>query len=98
MTESTHTVYKEMGYTRTEFLRLLPKALDGQGIQTEPDKFEIVDGTRRMTVEIGLESERRLGNFRLPTLPITLNFSNYRETEIVAALARFWQTYQKGGG
>jgi hypothetical protein len=98
MTGLTHTVYKEMGYSRPDFLRLLPKALDGKGVQAAEDRFEVDDGGRRLIVEIGPESERRLGNFRLPRLPITLSFSNYSEQEMETALRRFWQTYQKGGG
>ena len=43
-------------------------------------------------------SVRRLGNFRLPVTHVRLAFTGYSDAERDAALALFWQTYQKGGG
>jgi hypothetical protein len=93
-----YTVHKEMGYTRAEFLRLLPKALGDDGARIDGSLVELKDGSRRMSIEIGDEGQRQLGNFRLPVLPVRLEFYGYSATDVEAVLEHFWRTYQKGGG
>jgi hypothetical protein len=87
-----------MGYSRAEFLRLLPKALGDDGVRVGASVVELKDGSRCLSIELGQEGERKLGNFRLPVLPVRLDFSGYSPPEVEAALERFWRTYQKGGG
>jgi hypothetical protein len=98
MTQGAHVVRKEMGYTHKEFMRLLPKAVGGADMTVTGREIEVRDGDRSLRIELGEETERRLGLFRLPMLPINLVFSGYGEAEIEAALDRFWRAYQKGGG
>lgn len=93
-----HIVHKEMGYTRAELLRLLPKALGSDDVNIDGNRIELRQGSTRLSIELGPESERRLGNFRLPVLPVRLEFCGYSAADIEAALERFWRTYQKGGG
>ena len=97
MTRDAHIVDKEMGYTHAEFLRLLPKAVGGD-IRVEGHVIKVGAGDRRLRIELSEESVRRLGNFRLPVTHVRLTFEGYTDAERNAALARFWQTYQKGGG
>jgi len=98
MTRDAHVIHKEMGYTHAEFLRLLPKAVDGALLRVKGNRIIVDDGARRLRIEIGLESERRLGNFRLPVTPVSLAFAGYSEAEVEAALERFRRVFQKGGG
>ncbi len=98
MTRDAHVVHKEMGYSHAEFLRLLPKAMNGAALRVEGNRITVEDGARRLDIELGEETERRLGHFRLPVTPVRLAFAGYSEAEIKAALERFWRAYQKGGG
>lgn len=98
MASGEHIVRKEMGYTNKEFMRLLPKAVGGADFQILENEIHVREGDGFLRIEIGEESERRLGNFRLPLLPVNLAFTGYSEAEIKAALDRFWRAYQKGGG
>jgi hypothetical protein len=109
MTQGAHVVRKEMGYTHKEFIRLLPRAVDGADMRITGNEFEVVDGEhgeRRLHIELGEEGERRIANLRLPMTPnlrlpmtpLSLTFTDYDEAGIKEVLDRFWRTYQKGGG
>ena len=98
MAPQPHIVDKEMGYTHAEFLRLLPKAVDGADIKIDGRVIEVADGARCLRIELSAESVRRLGNFRLPVTHVRLAFTGYSAAEREDALTRFWQTYQRGGG
>ena len=98
MLPGEHIVHKEMGYTHKEFMRLLPKAVGIADFQVLENEIQVQEPGRLLRVLLGEETERRLGNFRLPLLPVDLVFSGYDEAGINAALDRFWRAYQKGGG
>lgn len=98
MARDTHIVDKEMGYSRAEFMRLLPKAVAGGDISVDGRVVRVAVGDRLLRIDLSEESVRRLGHFRLPVIHVRLTFSGYSEAERRAALDRFWTTYQKGGG
>ena len=98
MTRDAHVVHKEMGYTHAEFMRLLPKAVDGADMSISGSEIEVLDGQRSLRIELGEEGVRRIASFRLPMTPVSLTFTGYDAAGIEAALDRFWRAYQKGGG
>jgi hypothetical protein len=98
MTRNAHIVDKEMGYTHAELLRLLPKAVGGDDIRIDGRVIQVSGGDRQLRIDLSEESVRRLGNFKLPVTHVRLTFTGYSDAERDAALTRFWQTYQKGGG
>ena len=98
MAQREHVVDKEMGYSHAEFLRLLPKAVEGSDIAVDGRVIRVRDGDRRLRIDLSEESVRRIGNFRLPVTHARLTFSGYSEDERDAALERFWRAFQKGGG
>ena len=98
MLAGEHIVRKEMGYTNKEFMRLLPKAVGQTDLQIHDNEIHVHEGDGLLRIQIGDESERRLGNFRLPLLPVSLIFTGFSEPQIESALDRFWRAYQKGGG
>ena len=98
MTRNAHIVDKEMGYTHAELLRLLPKAVSDDDIRIDGRVIQVSGGGRQLRIDLSEESVRRLGNFRLPVTNVRLSFTGYSDAERDAALTRFWQTYQKGGG
>ncbi|MDH3231666.1 MAG: hypothetical protein OEN55_17900 [Alphaproteobacteria bacterium] len=98
MTRDAYVVDKEMGYTHAEFLRLLPRAVGGADIRIDGRVIQVNAGDRGLRIDLSEESVRRLGNFRLPVTHVRLTFQGYSDAQRDALLARFWQTYQKGGG
>ena len=98
MAPDEHIVDKEMGYTHADFLRLLPKAVGEAEISIAGRTVRIVDGDRRLRIDLSEETVRRLGHFRLPVTHVRLTFSGFSDAERSAALERFWKAYQKGGG
>lgn len=98
MARDEHIVDKEMGTTHKEFFRLLPKAVGADGIEVDGLDVRVSGGDRLLRIELSEESERRLGNFRLPVIHARLTFSGYSADEREAALDRFWHAFQKGGG
>ena len=98
MARDEHVVDKEMGTTHKEFFRLLPKAVGDAGIEVDGLDVRVSDGARLLRISLSEESERRLGNFRLPVTHVRLTFSGYSDAEREAALNRFWHAFQKGGG
>ena len=87
-----------LGITHGEFMRLLPRALDGAVFAERGDTIVISDGVRLLTIHLGPESERRIALMRIATTAVTLTFDGYDQAEIDAFLARFDRAYQRGGG
>lgn len=99
MPSSENTIRKEMGYTREDFMRLLPKAVGHAEMTIRDDEVQVREGdSKTIRIEIGQESERRIGFFRIPKLPVTLHFSGYDQSGVAFALERFARAFQKGGG
>ncbi len=84
-----------MGFTRREFLRLLPSL----GLTAEEEgRYRAALGRGEVLLELGEEGRRRLGSFTLPELPILLEFRDCGEAEMKEFLGRFDRLYQRGGG
>jgi hypothetical protein len=91
-------VRKDMGITHGEFLRLLPRALNGTDFARYGNEIVLADGGRTLTIHLGPESERRIALMRIATTAVTLTFEGYAQADIDAFLARFDRAYQRGGG
>ena len=91
-------IRREMTITRTDFFRLLPKALASY-------KFKISDSSIQVTMETGVviirllqETTRKVGAMELPVTHITFNFENTSDEEMQKFFEKFDLVYQKGGG
>lgn len=98
MTSGGHVVEKEMAITHHDFMRLLPKAFDGGEIKVDGRAIRVVAGAGELRIDLSEESVRRIANLEIPLTLVRLTFSGYEEAETEAMLARFWRTFQKGGG
>ncbi len=84
-----------MGFTRREFLRLLPSlglTAEGEG------RYRAALGGGEVILELGEQGVRRLGSFTLPELPILIQFRDCDESAVEGFLRRFDRLYQRGGG
>ena len=89
---------KEMGIDHADFLRLLPRALDGLAFTVNGNRIVIEDGARRLEIILGETSERRIALLTLPVTPVRFEFTGYHADEADAAMRRIDQAYQRGGG
>ena len=89
---------KEMGIDHADFLRLLPRALDGRAFTVIGAHIVSEEGARRLDITLGETSERRIALLTLPVTHVRFEFTGYREDEANAAMVRMDRAYQRGGG
>lgn len=88
-----------MGFSRAEFLRLLPGLFGGALPPWRGDRFVVVDGHRTLEIVLAAERQRVLSPVvRLPVTDVELLFTGYTAGEIAAFLGQFERQYLKGGG
>lgn len=92
-------IKKDMGITHAEFLRLLPRALDGGAFSVTGTTITFEDqGGRALTIELGPEGERRIALMHIPRTPVSLHFQNYDDAALKVFMTHFDRAYQRGGG
>lgn len=92
-------IEKQMGITKREFLRLLPRALDSEAYDVSGSKIRYaMADTKILEIALGPESVRQIALMRMPTMPVTLTFSGFSDTERETLMQRFERAYQRGGG
>jgi hypothetical protein len=89
---------RQMGISHAEFFRILPPVVDALPHHIGVDSVRIENGTRRLTLSLGPEVERRLGAMRLPGFELRVEFRGYRQSEVEAFMARFDTVFHRGGG
>ncbi len=91
----------DMGFTRAEFVRVLPMALAGFVIEAQGmDCWRISDPDRELQVALRIEPgpERRIGALKLPVLAVELEFLSSADALQQVFLRRFERGFHKGGG
>jgi hypothetical protein len=89
---------REMGLSHREFLRTLPRALEGRGYQRDGNTIVIDEPPRRLTIHLACEEKRQIALLQLPVTRVTFAFSGYTEAETDAFMQRFTRYFQRGGG
>ncbi len=94
----TITRRRMMGITHADFFRRLPAALEGRAAEIDGNRATVIDGARRLEIELGPQGTRAIGLFRLPVTEVTFAFTGYDETQADALMARIDLHYHRGGG
>ena len=94
----TIVVDKEMAITHADFLRILPRALDGREHTVDGSRFVVEDGPRRLEITLAETTERRIALLALPVTRVRLEYRGYTEAEAAAAVALFDRAFRRGGG
>lgn len=89
---------REMTITHKEFLRLLPKALNGLSYQKEENQILVKDGDGLMRIKLSEESIRKLASLTLLTTFVHIELEGFSPAEAEKFMSRFELAYQKGGG
>ncbi len=94
----TIVVDKEMAITHADFLRILPRALDGREHTVDGNRIVVEDGRRRLEITLAETTERRIALLTLPVTRVRLDYRGYTEAEAAAAVALFDRAFRRGGG
>lgn len=94
---------REMGFSREEFIRVLPRALSAYRIHADgTDRWRVsdADGGFRVLLSIKAEPPRRIGALALPVLTVRLEFATTDDDRARRPefLTRFERGFHKGGG
>lgn len=87
-----------MGFTDSEFLRILPAAVNSASHEIHGRKavVQIEQGT--LEIVLGEQQYRKLGCISLPYLDVTFTFQNIEQDKVDKFLKYFDLRYQRGGG
>jgi len=88
----------DMGFSRVEFMNLLPAALGVDHPRISGEEIFLEDARGKVRIALGAEAVRRIASLALPRLPVTLSFDGYNEPDFERFMARFRAHYQRGGG
>jgi hypothetical protein len=88
----------DMGFTRDEFMNLLPAALGVVHPHVTGGEIVVEDGRGRVRIVLGTETVRRIASLAVPRLGVTLSFEGYSDPDFEGFMARFRAHYQRGGG
>lgn len=87
-----------MGFTRKEFMRILPSALHGYPYNVDGNDIGIsLDGTR-LTISLGEERVRKIALLELPYMEVLFNYTEFDEAAFRSFLKQFDLYFRKGGG
>jgi len=89
---------REMTITHREFLRLLPKALNGLSYQKDENQILIKDGDGLICIKLSAESIRKIASLTLPMTFVHIELQGFAESAAQRFMSRFDLAYQKGGG
>ncbi|UJS25986.1 hypothetical protein [Thiothrix winogradskyi] len=87
-----------MGFTRAEFLQLLPAALHDYPYTHSGDAIHIWVKGVPLTLTLGVEQVRRIAILALPYIPVTFTYAGVAEADFQTFLRQFDLYYRKGGG
>lgn len=88
---------KEMGYTHSEFIRLMPRCLSEYEYSISNELVNITVPSGRVEIHIGVEGERVYTELvKFPILPIQIKFIEVSESDRSHFLRRFDQSLMKG--
>lgn len=91
-------LYREMGFTRAEFMQILPSALRNYSYQIEADLITIQLANGSVKIQLQAEQVRKIALLAIPYLPMTIDFTTISTFEAECFLASFDLYYRRGGG
>ncbi|EIJ34842.1 hypothetical protein [Thiothrix nivea] len=87
-----------MGFTRAEFLQLLPAALRNYPYTQDGDRIQVMVDGKPLIITLGEQQVRRIAMLALPWIPVEFDYTQLDEASFQTFLKRFDLYYRKGGG
>ncbi len=92
------TFSREMGFTRAEFDRILPSALDNRDFVVNGSVVKSAVDGGMMQLTISEQKFRNIASISLPYLAIDFLFEQLTEEQVEQTMRYFDLRYQRGGG
>lgn len=87
-----------MGFSRDEFDRILPSALDFRPFAVEGNVVTVRIDSGTMKMVLSEQKARKIASLSLPYLDIGFSFEHLPETQVEEIMRFFELRYQRGGG
>lgn len=96
----TYHSRREMGYSRREFLKALPAAIDHRTVEAEGNTLTILlqAPDQIMRIQLGEERVRKIALLALPILDVEITIEGVEGDALRQIVRRFDLALQKGGG
>jgi len=94
----TNTFSREMGFTREEFFRLLPNALNDRPHSIDEAGVTVDASPGSVRIDVGAQQFRHIASISMPYVKVDFEFKNFSDTEREEFLRFFDLRYQRGGG
>lgn len=91
-------VERDMAVSHADFHRTLPAALGRRPVTGVDGTVTLEDRGRKVTIELGPEQTRTLGQIVLPLTHVRIAFTGYEEGDVKVFLDRFDAYFRRGGG
>lgn len=89
---------REMGFTRDEFFRVLPSALNGRSFKQDAAGITVDVNQGSVRIDVGEQQVRKIASFSLPFIKVDFAFENFNAEQIEEFMNYFDLRYQRGGG
>ena len=89
---------REMGFTREEFDRILPAALNQRAFDRSTGGIKLPIDSGTMQLVISEQKYRKIASISLPYLDIEFIFEGLSDAQVEATMRYFDLRYQRGGG
>lgn len=91
-------IEKEMGLTRADFFRLLPRAVGNNPYETDGDSIVVQLATGSLTITLGPELERKMFLVTIPYMPVSFLYEGVEERDRLAFVQYFDLRFMRGLG
>lgn len=89
---------REMGFTRDEFFRLLPNAINGRTFRQDGVGVVVDVPPGHVRIDVGSQQYRKIASFKLPYIKVDFAFEQISDDEQERFMRYFELRYQRGGG
>jgi len=89
---------REMGFTRSEFFRILPAALASRPYTETAQRINVELDKGSWTIDISEQKYRQIASIRLPYLEVAFCFQGLEQQSVDEIMRYFDLRYQRGGG
>lgn len=87
-----------MGFTREEFFRLLPNALNGRPHRIDAAGVSVEQVPGAVRIDVGEQQYRHIASISMPYVKVDFEFNGSSDADRVEFMRHFDLRYQRGGG
>ncbi len=97
-TAMSTTVTRDMGMTHQDFYRLFPAVANGAAWRSVDNRVTLAHASGPIVIELEPQGLRKIAGLTLPTTVVRFKFPEQDGATIERFMARFDQSFRRGGG